>query len=283
MVIFFGGILMNRYKHYIAFLLLTTTCSQLALAQEDREVMVPLPSIADFTNGDGWGFGLGLGVEYETSYEGSDEFEIEPDLAGGIQWRSGNNMFFFAGEALGWRGLRNETWLLQATLAFEEGREENDSDDGRLDGLGESEESTELVFEVRKSLTSDWRYWFDGRLLAGDNGNFLLLGGGWRFGSQNDGSGSELGVGITFHDDEYANRDFGITAEQSLTSGLAETDLDGGFRSFGINYNYRHYLSENWQIFAEAVYEHYSSDITKSPIARSDYEAEVGVGFIYIF
>lgn len=274
---------MPKFISYLTVFLLLAFFSQLAYSQEDREVMVPLPSINDFTDGDGWGFGLGLGVEYETAYEGSDEFEFEPDLAGGIQWRSGNNMFFFAGEALGWRGLRNETWLLQATLAFEEGREESDSDDGRLAGLGDTDESTEVVFEVRKSLTSDWRYWLDGRLLAGDEGNFLLLGGGYRFGNQMDGSGSEIGIGVTFHDDDYANRDFGITAEQSAASGLAETNLDGGYRSIGINYIYRHYVTKNWQFFGEAVYEHYGSDIKKSPIVRSDYEAEVGIGFIYIF
>ena len=275
---------MNKFKNYLYCIIFSMFFCQFAYAQAERDVMVPLPSIFDFTDGDGWGFGLGLGVEYESAYEGSDEFEVEPDLAGGIQYRTGNNMFFFAGEAIGWRGLRNDTWLLQATLAFEEGREENDSDDGRLDGLGDTEESTELVFEVRKALDADWRYWFDGRLLAGDEGNFMLLGGGMRFGSQNDGSGSELGVGITFHDEDYANREFGITAEQAAASGLAATELDGGFRSIGINYNYRHYLTKNWQIFAEAVYEHYgSSEIKDSPITRNDYEAEVGIGFIYVF
>jgi len=273
---------MNTIKFMLA-VLLTASYLPGAWAQTERDVLVPLPSLADFTDGDGWGFGLGLGVEYETAYEGSDEFEVEPDLAGGIQYRTGDNLFFFAGEAIGWRGLRNDTWLLQATLAFEEGREENDSDDGFLDGLGDTDESTELVFEVRKSLADDWRYWFDGRLLAGDEGNFMLLGGGMRFGTQKDGSGSELGLGITFHDADYANREFGITAEQALASGLPETDLDGGYRSVGINYNYRHYVNQHWQIFAEAVYEHYGSDIKDSPIARSDYEAEVGIGFIYVF
>ena len=38
-----------------------------------------------------------------------------------------------------------------------------------------------------------------------------------------------------------------------------------------------------WQIYGEALYERYSSDIEDSPIARSNYEAEVGVGFIYLF
>jgi outer membrane scaffolding protein for murein synthesis (MipA/OmpV family) len=88
---------------------------------------------------------------------------------------------------------------------------------------------------------------------------------------------------VVYHDSEYANKDFGIDAEQSAASGLDETDLSGGFRSVGINYNYRHYINENWQIFGEAVYERYSGDIKDSPIARNNYEAEVGVGFIYVF
>ncbi|MGQ4276137.1 MipA/OmpV family protein [Pseudidiomarina sp. E22-M8] len=35
--------------------------------------------------------------------------------------------------------------------------------------------------------------------------------------------------------------------------------------------------------FGEVLYERYNSDITDSPISRNDYEAEVGIGFIYVF
>jgi len=86
--------------------------AQTAMAQDEKTTMVPLPSQDDFSKGeDGWSFGLGLTVEYETAYEGSDEFEFEPQPAGAVQWRSGDNIFYFAGEALGWRGLRAEHWL----------------------------------------------------------------------------------------------------------------------------------------------------------------------------
>ncbi|QDP00884.1 MipA/OmpV family protein [Thalassotalea sp. PS06] len=257
---------------------------QPAIAQDDNAALVPLPSLEDFTQGeDGWAFGLGLGVEYESAYEGSDEYEFEIDPAGAVQWRSGDNIFYWAGEALGWRGLRSEIWLFEALLAFEEGREEGDSDDGRLDGLGEGEEGLELVLQARRAFGADWRYWLDGRIVAGENGNLGLFGIGRRLGDQIDGSGHEIAIAVVFHDSDYANKDFGIDAEQSIASGLEQTDLNGGFRSIGFNYNYRHYINDNWQIFGEAVYEHYSGDIKDSPIARSDYEAEVGLGFIYIF
>ena len=226
---------------------------------------------------------MGLGVEYESAYEGSDEYGFEVDPAGAVQWRSGDNIFFWAGEVLGWRGLRSETWLFEAAVAFDEGREESDSDDGHLDGLGDGDEGVELVLQVRRAFDADWRYWLDGRVVTGDNGSLGLFGLGRRFGDQNDGTGHEIVIAVVFQDSDFANKDFGIDAEQSAASGLSETNLSGGFRSIGFNYNYRHYLNENWQIFGEALYERYSSDIEDSPIARNNYEAEVGVGIIYVF
>jgi outer membrane protein len=253
-------------------------------AQDGAVALVPLPSVEDFSRGsDGWSFALGLGIEYESAYEGSDEFGFEAQPAGAIQWRRGDDVFFWAGEALGWRGRRSDAWLFEAVVAFDEGREEGDSDDGRLDGLGDQEEEAELVLQVRRALDADWRYWLVGRIVTGGSGNLGLFGVGYRFGQQNDGTGSEINVVGVFHDSETANADFGIDAGQSAASGLNETRLGSGLRSFGVNCNYRHDLDEHWQVFGEALYERYSSDVRDSPIARSDYEAEVGVGVIYLF
>ncbi len=192
-------------------------------------------------------------------------------------------MFFWVGEAIGWRGLRADTWLFEALIGFDEGRAESDSKKGYLDGLGDSDEGFELVLQTRRAFDSDWRYWLVGRLVTGGDGNLGLFGVGRRFGEKFDGSGSEVNIVAVFHDSKYANKDFGITAEQSAASGLAATNMSGGYRSVGINYNYRHYINNNWQIYGEALYEHFSSAVRKSPIARGDFEAEVGIGFIYVF
>ncbi|MDX1587413.1 MAG: MipA/OmpV family protein [Oleiphilaceae bacterium] len=275
---------MKQFTGLLLILFVSGVFSQTALAQDERTALVPLPSVDDFTRGqDGWGLGLGLGVEYETAYEGSDEFGVEVDPAGALQWRRGDNIFFWAGEALGWRGLPSDAWLLEALVGFDEGREESDSDEGRLDGLGDNEESFELVLQARRAFAADWRYWGVGRVVTGENGNLGLFGVGRRFGDQLDGSGSELNLVAVFHDSEFANKDFGITAEQSAASGLDETRMSGGLRSLGIDYNYRHVINENWQIFGEALYEYFSSEVRDSPIARSHYETEVGIGFIYVF
>jgi len=257
---------------------------QTAFAQDGRSALVPLPSVEDFTRGkDGWGFGLGLSVEYESAYEGSDEYGFEANPAGAVQWRRGDDIFYWAGQALGWRGLRSKTWLFQAAVAFDEGREESDSDDGRLNGLGDTDESAELVLQARRAFDADWRYWLDGRVVTGENGSLGIFGVGRRFGDKHDGTGSEIGIVVVLHDSERANREFGVNAVQSAASGLQETLLSGGFRSIGFNYNYRSYINKNWQVFGEALYERFSSDIGASPIARNSYEAEVEIGFIYVF
>ena len=275
---------MKNIKNLFLALLTQILMFNTAIAQDDKTALVPLPSVADFTRGEnGWAFGLGLAVEYESAYEGSDEFGFEMQPAGAVQWRDGDNLYYFAGEAIGWRSLLNDQWLLDALVGFDEGREEGDSDDGRLDGLGDQDESFELVVQARRSFTSDWRYWLVGRFVASNNGNLGLFGFGRRFGEQVDGTGSEINLVAVFHDSDYANQSFGIYNEKSVESSLQETNLSGGIRSVGIDYNYRYIINENWQIFGEALFEYYSSDVRDSPIARNDYEAEIGISVIYVF
>ena len=275
---------MKKLSGSLVVILIHVLFIETTFAQVRNTAMVPLPSVDDFTRGnDGWSFALGFGVEYESAYEGSDEFGFEVEPAGAVQWRRGDNIFYWAGESLGWRGLRAETWLFETAVGFDEGREESDSDDGHLNGMGDGDEGVEFVLQTRYAFDPNWRNWLVGRVVTGENGTLGLFGVGHRFGDKMDGSGSEINFVAAFHDSSFANKDFGINAVQSAASGLVETKMSGGFRSIGIDYTYRYYLNDKWQLFGEALYEHYSSDIADSPISRNDYEAEVSLGLIYLF
>lgn len=258
-----------------------------AFAQQDRDVeaLVPLPSVFDFTRGGGWGVALGAGVEYEAAYDGSDEYEVELDPAGAIHWRTGNQLLFWEGMELGWRGRLRDVWLVQAGLRYEDGLEPDDSEDGALDGIQERDSHLVGFLETRRSFGEDWRNWLAARVMGGESGFGWLgvLAAGHRFGEQLDGSGTEVYVFSTFGTDDFINKDFGITASDSEASGLAETGLAGGYRSTGINLIHRRSITEHIHVIAAAEAELYSSDIGDSPVARDDYEAGLELSVLWHF
>ncbi|MFM7296614.1 MAG: MipA/OmpV family protein [Planctomycetota bacterium] len=253
-------------------------------ATEER-ALVPLPSVFDFTRGGGWGVALGVGIEYEAAYDGSDEYELEFDPAGAIQWRSGDHMLFFEGAELGWRGVYQDRWLLQAGLRYEDGLDPSDSEDGALDGIAERDSHLTGFVEARWALDNEWRNWIGGRVLAGESdfGALAVLAAGHRFGDGLDGMGTEVFVFSTFGDSAFLNKDFGVTAADAASSGLAETKLSGGYRSTGFQVVHRRRFTENLQLIAQAGAELYNSDIGDSPIARDDFEAELSVALVWQF
>ena len=254
-------------------------------AEEPDLPLVPSPSVLDFTRGEGWGVALGIGLEYESAYDGSDEYEFEVEPAGAIQWRSGNHLFFWEGIELGWRSRLSDRSLLQLGMRYESGREDDDSDDGRLDGLEDQDNELVAVLEGRWAFDKEWKNWFAGRIMGGDSdfGFLGILAAGHRFGSHSDGTGTEIYLFTSFGDSNFLNRDFGVTTSESLASGLEETDLSSGYRSVGITLIDRRYLTKNIHLISKAGIEYYSSDIQDSPIARQDYENEVGVSVVYHF
>ena len=250
-----------------------------------EEALVPLPSILDFTQGDGFGVALGAGFEYESAYDGSDEAELAVEPAGAVQYRRGNHLFFWEGMELGWRSRLADVWLVQAGVRNEGGLEPDDSDDGRLKGIKPRDSHVVGFLEVRRGLGSDWRNWVAARLMAGpsDFGVRGVLAAGRRFGQQLDGTGTEIYGFMTFGNDRFINKDFGVTAADAVGSGLRQTTLGGGYRSTGLQLVHRRHLTQRLHAIAQVGAEKYSSDIGKSPIARKDYEFEVSLALVWQF
>ncbi|MEM7283180.1 MAG: MipA/OmpV family protein [Pseudomonadota bacterium] len=245
--------------------------------------LFPSPSVPDLTTEDGWSFGIGLGLEYETEYDGSDDYGVELDPGAVVQYRNGNQFWFLNGPELGWRSKIADSWLIQAGLRLEGDREESESP--ALAGLGDVEDEWTLMFEARRGFGTDWSNWLGARVMAGDGdiGVLGVLAAGHFFGANPSGNGVEAFVFATFGSSAFFNRDFGVTTQQSLDSGLPETDLSGGYRSLGIQVVGRWDLATHWQLVAEMGYEKYDNSISDSPIALDDFEAEAGVSVFYRF
>jgi outer membrane scaffolding protein for murein synthesis (MipA/OmpV family) len=254
-------------------------------AEPTTEALVPLPSILDFTDGDGWGVALGASVEYENAYDGADETELEVEPAGAVHYRKGDHLFFWEGMELGWRGRLADVWLVQAGIRNEGGLEPDDSEDGNLDGILPRDSHVVGFLEVRRAVGDDWRNWVAARLMGGpsDFGVLGVVAAGRRFGQQLDGTGTELYGFMTFGNDKFINKDFGVTAADAVGSGLPVTALSGGYRSTGVQLVHRRHLTRKLHAIAQAGVEFYSSDIGDSPIARSDTEFELSLALVWRF
>ncbi|MDJ0939355.1 MAG: MipA/OmpV family protein [Woeseiaceae bacterium] len=247
------------------------------------ESLVPSPSVPNIAFDDGWAFTVGAALEYESEYDGSDDYGVEFEPAIGLQYRSGNQAWFLEGQELGWRARARDQWLLQAGLRFEGGREESESD--ALTGLGDTDDELMAMVEIRRGFGANWDNWVAGRVMAGgsDIGALGVLAAGHTFGANPRGTGIDVFAFTTFGSSAFINRDFGVNEDQSAGSGLPVTDIDGGYRSIGIGVIGRWELGNRWQFIGEAGYEKYSDDIADSPIALDDYEAEVGFSALYVF
>ena len=254
-------------------------------AAPTTEALVPLPSVLDFTDGDGWGVALGVGVEYENAYDGADETELEVEPAGAVHYRKGDHLFFWEGMELGWRGRLADVWLVQAGIRNEGGLEPDDSEDGNLDGILPRDSHVVGFLEVRRAVGDEWRNWVAARLMGGpsDFGVLGVVAAGRRFGQQLDGTGTELYGFMTFGTDKFINKDFGVTAADAVGSGLPVTTLSGGYRSTGVQLVHRRHLTRKLHAIAQAGVEFYSSDIGDSPIARKDTEFEVSLALVWRF
>lgn len=277
-----------RKLHLMTVFVTAITALSFTAAHGEEEAagpLFPLPFTPDFTRGSGWGFALGAGIEYENAYPGSDEYGFELDPVLSVQWRKGNHLFSWEGLELSWTTRIKDQWYLQVDLGFDGERERSDSKDGRLDGLDEREDVFTVTLDFRYAFDASWKNYIGSRISMGDSdfGALGFLFAGHRFGSRQDGSGTEAFFYVTFGDRNNLNRDFGVSASESTASGLAETDLDGGHRSAGIRLVDRRYLTDHLQLVSGFEFEVYSSDVRDSPIAREDFAAEVELAIVYHF
>ncbi len=256
-----------------------------AARAEEEAPLFPLPFTPDFTRGGGWGFAVGLGVEYENAYAGSDEYEFELGPALAIQWRTGNHLFSWEGLELSWTTRPKDRWYVQVDLGLDGEREESDSDDGRLDGLEDRDDELIGTGELRYAFDGQWRNYVGTRISAGnsDYGSLGFLFAGHRFGARQDCGGTEAFLYSILADSDNLNRDFGVSASESIASGLAETELDGGYRCSGLRLVDRRFASEHLQVVSGLEFQYFGSDVQDSPIAREDFSLEVELGLVFHF
>ena len=67
-----------------------------AYGQEYLHSYASIPSLFDYTRGNGFSQALGVKFKYGSTYQGSDHSVLEATLDGAAQWRKGRHLFFLS-------------------------------------------------------------------------------------------------------------------------------------------------------------------------------------------
>ncbi len=259
-------------------------------AQENKSSLVRLPSVIDYTKGDGWSGGVGVKIQSLAVYKGSDHYVLEVKPEGAIQWRAGNHIFFWEGFELnytefGWRGLIKNNWFIDAGIRHEIVIPSGHSKTANISGLLHRGSHIFGFIEIKNPIGNDWENWISGRFSSGSSnyGWLAKISMGHNFGSEMDNTGTELVVFSTFGSKSNINNYFGVSEADSHESRLNKIDLDEGYRSTGLNLIYRNNIITNIQITARTGVEFYSSNIKKSDIVRDSSEIGVDVSAVWMF
>jgi MipA family protein len=101
------------------------------------------------------------------------------------------------------------------------------------------------------------------------HGGFRLsgsIGHSWRWRS---GMFVRAGLGLSFADGTYMNRNFGITAANSITTGLPTYSPGAGLEDVNVSAVFNVPVSGPWSIFGRAAYAHLLSKAANSPWVSS--------------
>jgi outer membrane protein len=255
-------------------------------APADRPVSsYPTAELPNFAPADGWTVGLGAEVEYSVDYDGSDDYEAEFEPGVLVHVNRGDFLYYLEGNTAGVRYAPGQDWIVGAGLQYEFGRDE--SDNAALAGLGDTDAEWVATLDVRRGFGGDnWPWWVAARALVGgsDIGALGVVGIGRELPVPSAAWQADIVAYATFATSDFQARDFGITPAQSLTSGYAPYDPDGGFRALGLQAYAQYAPTRRIRLIGQLGYEGYSSDATDSPLVQAgdDGEFEASLSFLFL-
>ena len=228
---------------------------------------------------DEWQVRLGPGIGDMPIYEGSDRYRIVP--APDVDIRYDDIAFASIGEGIGVNLLRGQTYRAGIAVAYDTGRDQHAT--GALNGLGNISAAPmpKLFAQVAVLpfvFTADVRRSVGGTNgLLGDLGFYIPVIDWKKF-------AVFIGPSVTFADDRYAEKYFGVTpAQAGPHSGFSVFNAEGGLMktNFGISMNYS--MDDYWGINTGLAYERLLDSVGESPLVRDKNQFGLSITASYKF
>jgi len=240
---------------------------------------VPQGEPSSMAEDSGWNGYLAAGAVAVPDYEGSEDYQAAPLIAGKL----GYDTYYLEIQGLELRANLSplSRWEFGPIVGLRGGRDDVKND--RVDALRDIDDSIEVGAFIKVSLYE--------LVHPSDE---LAFGVDVKTGTSNDAKGTTvsfgptysfsplerlrvgLGIAATFADGDYADTYFGIDNADAARSGLSAYDPDGGLKDVGISLDVGYQLSEHWGVMGFAGYTRLVGDAADSPIV--DDEGRAGQG-----
>ena len=226
-----------------------------------------------------WSVTVGLGVGYGSLYEGSARrkfFPLPIFEATYYDWSLGF-------EGLQYRFVNNEKFVIGAGVGYDFGRKEDELPNNRR-GLGDVKGGAEVsifaeyypIQALQLNLAAIKSY--------GDSDSLLITAGAAsEFPLYGKNLSGNIGIGVTWANDDHMRSYYSVNAQQSTRSGLRRFNAESGIKSVNLSAGVTYLLSKRWALNLNGGVDILQGDAADSPIVDGDTQFSVFSTITYTF
>ena len=246
----------------------------------------------EVSKGEAGGF-IGLGAAYSPDYEGGDDYEASIAPFGRYNWGSGR--YVSLGGTSGTEKAarlrvnlvstaQSDTWEFGPLLQYR--LERDDVDNNRVDRMRDVDAATELgVYGGFKSGPWAAGVGFVADVSSEHDGALVYMKGKYDI-PVNDSFAMNVGAHLTYADDDYMDTYFGVSANDSVRSGLPRYSADSGLKDIGISLTGHYMFNKSWGLLGNVGYTRMLGDAEDSPLVdgvgdENQYSAVLAVTYSF--
>lgn len=239
-------------------------------------------SPADAAEPSEWKVDVGAGVGFAPDYEGSEDYELVPQLYA----RAQREHFFVELDNFTLRANVVPHPVLKAGPVLRYRPERDDVENNRVDRLRD----VDAAFEIGGFVGIQVQKWDASVTVVqdvadGHDGLLLTLGAGYTR-PLVDRLIFRFAVFSNYANSDYMDSYFSIDANNAARSGLPTFSADDGFKDLGVRVRLRYQMVEHWGLMGTVGYVRLLGDAEDSPIVDDEGSADQftgGVVVIYTF
>ena len=234
-----------------------------------------------------WRVMLGAGVASKPEYPGSASDEIRPMPVVNIRY----GRFFLGGVPGGGGGgglgaylYENDSWSFGAVVAADIGEVRDESDDARLQGLGDIDGTVRAGLFASYEITS-WLA-LRGNALSDIGGKDQGLIASFDLEATYQPSPRlrlSAGPGVMWGNDEYAQTLYGIDAQQALRSRFSQYDAGSSASVVRFSLGAQYALTPKWSLGSRITASRLLGDAADSPIVEDNKQNTYALFMMYRF